>query len=169
MHSIVGLAYLAVGERDGGRTDLGGAQIAGHRDDESGFDTLRRREIFSQRVFWLQRRSRPGVGDARGYPELEQADNAFLAWAISEASVQAEDWSRAELALGDLLELRWIFYETLVPTIQAHYRLGMVLDELGRGDEAVSEYSRFLELWGDSDSPIPEVARTRQRLGQRSP
>ncbi|HEX2573226.1 MAG TPA: protein kinase [Polyangia bacterium] len=50
--------------------------------------------------------------------------------------------------------------------VLARYRLGRVLERLGRTAEARSEYERFLGFWGHADRPIPEVAMARQALAR---
>ena len=42
------------------------------------------------------------------------------------------------------------------------YRLGLILEQLERPEEAITAYSVFLDIWGDSQ--IPEVIEARRRL-----
>ena len=51
----------------------------------------------------------------------------------------------------------------LIPPLY-HYRLGRILEDLGRRAEAAAEYRLFVELWKEADSLFPEPADTRKRL-----
>jgi tetratricopeptide (TPR) repeat protein len=51
-----------------------------------------------------------------------------------------------------------------VPWITAHYRLGQVYEQLDKRDEALASYRRFLDLWGDADSEIPQIELALDRL-----
>jgi tetratricopeptide (TPR) repeat protein len=59
---------------------------------------------------------------------------------------------------------RVVGHEKLVPTILTHYRLGRLLEESGRPEEAAERYRRLLDFWGQSDTPLELVADARQRL-----
>ncbi|HEX2573223.1 MAG TPA: protein kinase [Polyangia bacterium] len=50
--------------------------------------------------------------------------------------------------------------------VLAHFRLGRMLESLGRTTEARGEYERFLGFWGHADRPIAEVATARQALAR---
>jgi tetratricopeptide (TPR) repeat protein len=95
---------------------------------------------------------------------VENRENAFLVAALAEAYQAAGRWSDAEQSLLALIGMRWDYYEGLVPWITAHYRLAEVYERLGRPEDAVRYYRRFLQIWGDSDSELPEIESTRRRL-----
>jgi tetratricopeptide (TPR) repeat protein len=95
---------------------------------------------------------------------VENRENAFLVAALAEAYQAAGRWSDAEQSLLALIGMRWDYYEGLVPWITAHYRLAEVYERLGRPEDAVRYYRRFLQFWGDSDSELPEIESTRRRL-----
>ena len=48
-------------------------------------------------------------------------------------------------------------------------RVGPVLDQLGRPEEAEASFASFLEIWGESDSTVAEVDSARKRLAQERP
>jgi len=168
LRSLVGMGYLAAGDLEAANQISEELNRWASEQEDFGFDALRRREILAASVLAANGNGGQALEILREIREVEQQDNAFLQWALAEAALRGEEWDEAVQALEDLLELRWVFYETLVPWVRGHYNLGMVLDQLGKPAEAEIQYNRFLEIWGDADSPIPEVERTRQRLSQKS-
>jgi tetratricopeptide (TPR) repeat protein len=169
LRSLVGMGYLAAGDLEAANQISEELDSWASAQEDSGFDALRRREILGASVLAANGNAGQALEILNEIREIDQLDNAFLHWAIAEAAFRGEEWDQAASALEDLLELRWVFYETLVPWVRGHYNLGTVLDQLGEAAEAEIQYNRFLEIWGDADSPIPEVEKTRQRLSQESP
>jgi tetratricopeptide (TPR) repeat protein len=47
---------------------------------------------------------------------------------------------------------------------EGFYMMGKIYEKMGKKDEAVEQYSRFLELWKDADTGIFEVGDARNRL-----
>jgi tetratricopeptide (TPR) repeat protein len=169
MHSIVGLTYLAAGDVESARQISAGLDSWASQNDESGIDALRRREILAASVMAAVGDIEQALDTLKEIQEIEQADNAFLSWALADVAFEGRDWAQAEASLEDLIDLRWVAYETLVPWVEAHYKLGSALDQLGRPQEAEAQYRRFLEIWGGTDSPVAEVTLARQRLERQSP
>jgi len=91
-------------------------------------------------------------------------DIATLSTELVRATLGAERWNEAVEALTACIDKRSIFYEGLVPWILAHYELGEVYDRLDQPEDAIRYYSRFVDLWGDSDSRLPQVEHARERL-----
>ncbi|MCK4788110.1 MAG: protein kinase [Desulfobacteraceae bacterium] len=50
--------------------------------------------------------------------------------------------------------------------IQAHYQLGKIYEEKGDLKKALEYYKRFLDIWKDADSDIPELDDAKQRLAE---
>ena len=46
------------------------------------------------------------------------------------------------------------------------YDLARLEDRAGDHAAAREHYARFLELWGDTDIPLPDAERARERLGE---
>jgi len=47
---------------------------------------------------------------------------------------------------------------------KSFYMMGRIYERMGKKDEAVEQYSRFLELWKDADTGIFEVGDARNRI-----
>ncbi|MEE9271161.1 MAG: tetratricopeptide repeat protein, partial [Candidatus Krumholzibacteria bacterium] len=46
----------------------------------------------------------------------------------------------------------------------SHYELGKIYEEMGRPADAVSAFTKFLEMWSEADEGLPQVADAQQRL-----
>jgi len=77
--------------------------------------------------------------------------------------------SRAQaLAMAGRLEESAAELEALLGVYGSHvvarYQLGQVYEELGRRDEAESEYHKFLAAWSGADKEMPQLADAQARL-----
>ena len=54
--------------------------------------------------------------------------------------------------------------EAQEPWVLAHYRLALVLEELGKTEESREYLQKFIELWGSGDKGLTGVDDARQRL-----
>jgi len=85
-----------------------------------------------------------------------------------------EALGRAYHADGQLEEAKKSFMETIrlmhlgsesqEPWVLAHYRLGLVFEELGDTENSRLYLEKFLELWGSGDEGLVGVADARRRL-----
>ena len=46
----------------------------------------------------------------------------------------------------------------------SYYELGKIYEEMGRSADAVSAFTKFLEMWSEADEGLPQVADAQQRL-----
>jgi tetratricopeptide (TPR) repeat protein len=46
----------------------------------------------------------------------------------------------------------------------AHYELGQLYEEMNRAEDALTEYSRFLDLWANADENMPQLNDARRRV-----
>ncbi len=54
----------------------------------------------------------------------------------------------------------------------SHYELGKIYEEMGRPEDAVSAFTKFLEMWSEADEGLPQVEDAQSRLaalGQQRP
>jgi len=94
----------------------------------------------------------------------------------SEQALFLDQYARALRESGDLDKAREIYERiTLLTTgrrddgdiyARAHYWLGKIADEKGEGRAARGHYRRFLALWDQADSGLPEVVDARARVGR---
>jgi len=132
--------------------------------ERPGEDTLKRRELLEAGVLTSSGNPDRALEALESLKRVDNRENAFLVAALAEAYQATGRWSDAEQSLLALIEMRWDYYEGLVPWITAHYRLADVYERLGRPEDALRYYRQFLEFWGDSDSELPEIESTRRRL-----
>lgn len=83
---------------------------------------------------------------------------------------------RAYQGQGDFDKARDAFLEIFPMTngrvffpeiyVQAFYELGKVFQEMGRTDEAIEYYEKFLSMWGKGDPGLPGVEDARKKLDE---
>ena len=163
-HVNIAMAYLAAGKiDDAGR--ISDALVArSAEDDQLGENTLRRIHVLEGRVLFA-------VGDVgRAIEVLEKEariatnPNPDLYEGLADAYRAENRWPDCEVALRQLIEVRWDSYEGLVPWVTSHFRLGEVCEQTGKPDEAVAWYRRFVDLWGNADTELPQIEAARERL-----
>jgi tetratricopeptide (TPR) repeat protein len=87
------------------------------------------------------------------------------------------DWrARIMRARGDLTGAMAVYRQLLTPDVRHKFtsvleppyvlELARLLDKVGDEAAAREEYQRFLELWKDADSGLPELAEARTRLAR---
>jgi len=150
LRSQIGLAYLALGDTLSARRvdkELEAWEREQGVDPEE--DYLHRRQILTALVAAEDGSPEVAINQLLRLAELENRENAFLTAALAESYLAAGRSSEAEAALLELLELRWLSYEGLVPWIQAHLELARLYEEMGNSEAADRYYQQYLELWGE--------------------
>ncbi len=56
----------------------------------------------------------------------------------------------------------WLLYGDIYA--KSYYNLGRIQEQLGNQEKAIANYQKFLSLWKEADSGLPEVSHARQRL-----
>ena len=89
----------------------------------------------------------------------------FLDW-LAEANELAGRWAEAQINYEEILSLKsslWLPGNALI-FARSYYKLGKVLEHLGDKAGAVARYRKFLDLWKNADSGLPEVEDAKRRL-----
>ena len=156
LRSQIGLAYLAMGDTGGARRISEEHEAwAGEQSGDPKEDPLHLRQILAALLVAEEGHTDKAVAQLLALRELENRDNAFLTAALAKGYRIAGESSKAEAMMRELLALRWISYEGLVPWIQAHLELARLYEESENSEAAELYYRRYLDLWGDADSPVP--------------
>ena len=134
----------------------------------------------SDRMNKESRNDRVSYNVLKGEIELARGNHTeaveFLGVAhnLSEGNYTLESLAYAYFKKGDL-DKAIEKYEDLVANpnlgweaqeywIQAHYQLGMIYEEKGERKKALEYYRRFLDIWKDADSDIPELGDAKQKM-----
>jgi tetratricopeptide (TPR) repeat protein len=72
----------------------------------------------------------------------------------------------AEETLLRLVNLTDARFDIPIVFVRAHYYLGTVYERQGRTKDATNMYARFLEFWGDSETPMDEVRNARDAIAR---
>jgi tetratricopeptide (TPR) repeat protein len=132
--------------------------------EEPSEDFLERRLILAARLATADNDTARALEILGPLRSSQRGKNAFMNWALAETYIAAEQWDEAEKALAAVINHAYIGYEGLVPWIFAHYQMGKVYEHLDRKDEAARYYQRFVDIWGNADTSLPDVEAARQRL-----
>jgi len=73
-------------------------------------------------------------------------------------------YEQSEAFFLETIRLFQIGYECQEPWVLAHYRLGVVYEEMGETEKSRTYFKKFLELWGAGDEGLVGVEDARQRL-----
>jgi len=121
---------------------------------------------------WTVDLVRGEVALAEGHPTeaVEALERAARARWVTTGLVQ-EALGRAYHATGQLeqsvaafeeaIRLKQLGWEPEEPWVLAHYRLGVVLEEMGETQRAREYFDQFIELWGSGDEGLPFVEDAR--------
>ena len=161
LRSLVGSAYLSAGDIEGARRISEELAEWAESAEEPGEDPLQRRVLLEAGILVSEGNPEQALDILEPLQRVSNRDNAFLVAALAEAYRAAGRWQDAEQSLQQLIELRWDYYEGLVPFVAAHYQLAQACENLQRTEDAIGYYRQFLEFWGGSDCPEIESARKR--------
>jgi tetratricopeptide (TPR) repeat protein len=89
---------------------------------------------------------------------------AALALQPARAYEQLGQLDSAAILLREIVALPAFGYEDQIAWTRALIDVGDVLERLGRRDEAIDSYRRFLEQWKGADPGLPDVGLVRARL-----
>jgi tetratricopeptide (TPR) repeat protein len=91
-------------------------------------------------------------------------DHAFFMEPLARAYEKAGNLEKARAEYEKIIALtsgRLIYGDIYA---EACYRLGVIAEKRGQKDKAVEHYRKFLDLWENADSGLPEVEDARKRL-----
>ena len=164
-HINIGMAYLSAGNSDEARriSDSLVARSANDR-DQLGENTVRRINVLHARVLFAEGEVDRAIEMLEKEARILTNPNPDLFEALAEAYAARNRWEDTEHSLRRLIDLRWDAYEGLAPWITAHFRIGQVYERLDKNAEAAESYRRFLDLWGDADTEIPQMELAKKRL-----
>ena len=98
-------------------------------------------------------------------------EQAFYYDGLAAAYYQNGDWPKAIETYTRILALTTGRLQWGDIYARSHYWLGKIHQRTGNGVEAAADYGRFLQLWKNADSGLPEVADAQKQLEtlRRSP
>lgn len=96
--------------------------------------------------------------------QLDRPVSGLVMEALARAYYANGQRDRAVAAFEETLRLQHLGWEPQESWVLAHYRLGLVLEEMGRHERARHQFERFLELWGDGDPGLEGVDDARSHL-----
>jgi tetratricopeptide (TPR) repeat protein len=96
--------------------------------------------------------------------QLLQPEQGLLKEALGRAYHANGQLEQSVNAFMEAIRLTHLGAESQEPWILAHYRLGLVLEEMGETDKSRVYLARFLELWGSGNEDLLGVADARRRL-----
>jgi serine/threonine protein kinase/tetratricopeptide (TPR) repeat protein len=91
-------------------------------------------------------------------------DDNYVLESLAFAYLRSGDLEKAMEKYKHLVSRKMFGWEAQEYWIRAHYQLGKIHEEKGETEKAIQYYQRFLDIWKDADSGIPEVEEARERL-----
>jgi len=92
------------------------------------------------------------------------SDHAYLLDLLGDAYQMGARLEKAAEAYARIRELQGGRADWGAVYAKSYYKLGKVLDQMGKKAEAREKYSKFLDLWKDADPGLPEVEDARKRI-----
>jgi len=100
------------------------------------------------------------------FQHSELDDHALFIYPLALAYYRAGDLEKAQEQFQKMISLttgRMYFGDFYS---KSYYMLGRIYQEKGWGEKALEHYARFLEMWKDADTEIPELEDAKKRLVQ---
>jgi tetratricopeptide (TPR) repeat protein len=124
---------------------------------------------------WIVEYVRGEIALAEGNPAdavaaLERADRShrmghgLIKEALGRAYQTDGQLEQSVAAFREAIRLKQLGWEPQESWVLAHYRVGVVLQEMGETEQARTYLEQFLELWGSGDDDLQGVADARARL-----
>jgi len=164
-HVNIGMAYLAAEKIDAARriSDSLAARSADNG-DQLGENTVRRINVLKARVLFAEGDVNTAIEMLEKEARIATNPNPDLFEGLAEGYAAGNRWEETESSLRRIIELKWDAYEGLVPWVTTHFQIGQVYERLGKGEEAANSYQRFIDLWGNADTDLPQIVLARERL-----
>jgi tetratricopeptide (TPR) repeat protein len=89
----------------------------------------------------------------------------FLSYELGRAYLSAGRLSQA-VDMFETYTDTYIYGKLAMPlyVVKAHYLLGIAYEKSGWNDKAIEQYEKFLEMWKDADTDLPELVNAKMRL-----
>lgn len=96
--------------------------------------------------------------------QLHNSKSGVIKEALGRAYHADGQLEESVTAFKETIQLMQLGIEAQEPWVLSHYRLGLVLEEMGKKEEAQTYYKKFLELWGSGDDDLYGIDDARRRL-----
>jgi len=96
--------------------------------------------------------------------QLHKHKSAIIKEALGRAYYANGQLEQAEALFLETIRLMQLGFESQESWVLAHYRLGVLLQEMGKTEESRLYLEKFLDLWGSGDEGLIGVAEARRRL-----
>ncbi len=96
--------------------------------------------------------------------KLRKAKTGYIKEALGRAYYADGQYEQAEALFKETIGLMQLGDASQEPWVLAHYRLALLLEEMGKTEESRIYLEKFLDLWGSGDEGLIGVADARRRL-----
>jgi len=96
--------------------------------------------------------------------QLHNTKYGLIKEALGRAYYANGQLDQAEALFLETIQLMQLGFEPQEPWVLAHYRLALLLEEMGKTEASRQYLEKFLELWGSGDEGLTGVADARRRL-----
>lgn len=96
--------------------------------------------------------------------QMLNSDKSLVKEALGRAYHANGQFDQSVAMFIEAIRLKGLGKESQEPWILSHYRLGLILEEMGEIDMSRVYLEKFLELWGEGDEDLLGVADARRRI-----